>query len=130
MFQQNLARGEPNDWHCSAGARYLYVCEDGLVHWCSQQRGYPGIPLERYGVEDLDRELQTTKSCAPYCTVSCVHRVALLDRLRSRPQATIQELVDAHGRPPVAVKLLVWAFLSGPHQRAMRRVAARALGAR
>src|SRR4030095_11603530 len=39
FFQKNLARGKPNDWHCRAGARYLYVCEDGLVHWCSQQRG-------------------------------------------------------------------------------------------
>ena len=30
--------------------RYLYVCEDGLVHYCSQQRGYPGIPLEEYTI--------------------------------------------------------------------------------
>ena len=29
----------------SRRSRYLYVCEDGLVHWCSQQRGHPGIPL-------------------------------------------------------------------------------------
>ena len=46
-FQNNLANGQPNDWQCRAGARYLYVCEDGLVHWCSQQRGHPGIPLEQ-----------------------------------------------------------------------------------
>jgi MoaA/NifB/PqqE/SkfB family radical SAM enzyme len=31
-FQDNLADGRPNDWRCRAGARYLYVCEDGLVH--------------------------------------------------------------------------------------------------
>ena len=43
-FQDNLADGKPNDWRCRAGARYLYVCEDGLVHYCSQQRGYPGRP--------------------------------------------------------------------------------------
>src|SRR5437763_1283638 len=47
-FQHNLARGIPNDWRCRAGARYLYICEDGLVHYCSQQRGYPAIPLEKY----------------------------------------------------------------------------------
>src|SRR5215472_11431072 len=47
-FQNNIAHGKPNDWRCRAGARYLYICEDGLVHYCSQQRGYPGIPLERY----------------------------------------------------------------------------------
>ncbi len=42
-FQDNLADGKPNDWRCRAGARYLYICEDGLVHYCSQQRGYPGV---------------------------------------------------------------------------------------
>ena len=45
-FQDNLADGKPNEWRCRAGARYLYICEDGLVHYCSQQRGYPGMPLE------------------------------------------------------------------------------------
>src|SRR5579871_3035596 len=48
FFQDNIAHGRPNNWKCRAGARYLYVCEDGLVHYCSQQRGYPGIPLEKY----------------------------------------------------------------------------------
>ncbi len=42
-FQTNIANGKPNDWRCRAGARYIYVCEDGLVHYCSQQRGYPGV---------------------------------------------------------------------------------------
>src|SRR5688500_14152951 len=41
-FQRNLVAGRPNDWQCRAGARYLYVCEEGLVHYCSQQRGAPG----------------------------------------------------------------------------------------
>ena len=35
----NLIDGRPNQWRCRAGARYLYICEDGLVHYCSQQRG-------------------------------------------------------------------------------------------
>ena len=43
-FQDNIADGRPNQWRCRAGARYLYICEDGLVHYCSQQRGYPGNP--------------------------------------------------------------------------------------
>src|SRR5499425_3868116 len=47
-FQDNIALGRPNQWRCRAGARYLYICEDGLVHYCSQQRGYPAIPLENY----------------------------------------------------------------------------------
>ncbi len=50
-FQNNIAHGQPNHWRCRAGARYVYICEDGLVHYCSQQRGYPGTPLEQYTVE-------------------------------------------------------------------------------
>jgi len=68
-FQDNLADGKPNDWRCRAGARYLYVCEEGLVHYCSQQRGYPGVPLESYTLADIRREFDTPKPCAPYCTV-------------------------------------------------------------
>src|SRR5579871_5598457 len=36
-FQDAIAEGRPSNWKCRAGARYLYVCEDGLVHYCSQQ---------------------------------------------------------------------------------------------
>src|SRR5215469_8243755 len=50
-FQHNIAAGLENNWRCRAGSRYLYICEDGLVHYCSQQRGYPGIPLEKYSAE-------------------------------------------------------------------------------
>jgi MoaA/NifB/PqqE/SkfB family radical SAM enzyme len=82
-FQDNIARGRPNQWRCRAGSRYLYVCEDGLVHYCSQQRGYPAIPLENYTVEDLRREYATEKSCAPHCTVSCVHQVSVFDSWRA-----------------------------------------------
>ena len=64
-FQKNLADGVANDWHCPAGGRYLYVCEDGLVHWCSQQRGQPGIPLAAYGPEDLRREHARVKNAPP-----------------------------------------------------------------
>ena len=45
-FQENIANGQPSDWRCRAGSRYLYICEDGLVHYCSQQRGFPAKPLE------------------------------------------------------------------------------------
>jgi MoaA/NifB/PqqE/SkfB family radical SAM enzyme len=27
-WRKNLARGFPNDWHCAAGGRHLYICED------------------------------------------------------------------------------------------------------
>src|SRR5229473_219905 len=82
-FQDNIAQGRPNQWRCRAGARYLYICEDGLVHYCSQQRGYPAIPLEKYTIADLRREFYTEKSCAPHCTVSCVHQVSIFDAWRA-----------------------------------------------
>ncbi len=82
-FQEAIADGQPNQWRCRAGARYLYICEDGLVHYCSQQRGYPGIRLEEYTWEDLRREFYTEKTCAPTCTVSCVHQVSLIDAWRA-----------------------------------------------
>ena len=82
-FQDNIAQGRPNQWRCRAGARYLYICEDGLVHYCSQQRGYPAIPLEKYTIADLRREFYTEKSCAPHCTVSCVHQVSIFDSWRA-----------------------------------------------
>jgi MoaA/NifB/PqqE/SkfB family radical SAM enzyme len=82
-FQDNIAQGRPNQWRCRAGARYLYICEDGLVHYCSQQRGYPAVPLEKYTVADIRREFVTEKSCAPHCTVSCVHQVSVFDSWRA-----------------------------------------------
>jgi MoaA/NifB/PqqE/SkfB family radical SAM enzyme len=83
QFQHNVARGLEHDWKCRAGSRYLYICEEGLVHWCSQQRGYPGIPLADYTAEMRHREYSTHKGCAPRCTVSCVQQVGILDNWRS-----------------------------------------------
>jgi MoaA/NifB/PqqE/SkfB family radical SAM enzyme len=86
-FQDNIAAGRPNNWRCRAGGRYLYICEEGLVHYCSQQRGYPAKPLMDYTLADVRREYLTEKSCAPHCTVSCVHQISYLDFFRS-PQTT------------------------------------------
>ena len=84
LFQGNLIRGEPNDWRCRAGARYLYICEDGKVHWCSQQRGYPGIPVTEYQKSDVAREYKTKKDCSPNCTLSCVHQSSMFDHWRGK----------------------------------------------
>ena len=91
-FQDNIARGKANQWRCRAGARYLYVCEDGLVHYCSQQRGYPAKPLERYTRDDLRREYYEEKACAPHCTVQCVHQVSCLDNWRGPQQPRLPAL--------------------------------------
>ena len=84
-FQLNLVDGKPNEWWCRAGARYLYICENGLVHYCSQQRGMPGTPLLHYTLKDIRREFNAPKSCAPMCTIGCVHRVSFMDYWR-KPQ--------------------------------------------
>ncbi len=86
-FQEAIVKGRPNDWRCRAGSRYLYICEDGLVHYCSQQRGYPGVPLAEYTKEDVKREFLTAKSCAPNCTIGCVHRISHIDHWRA-PQTS------------------------------------------
>src|SRR5690242_2003179 len=82
-FQEAIANGSTNDWRCRAGSRYLYICEFGLVHYCSQQRGYPGVPLADYTIDDIKREFLTEKGCAPSCTISCVHQVSFIDFWRA-----------------------------------------------
>ena len=135
-FQQNIAQGQPNRWHCRAGGRFLYICEDGLVHYCSQQRGHPGIPLEHYGRADLIREAAREKPCAPYCTVSCVHQTAMLDSFRESPREVLAEMIAARRvlspgyRPPALLNVLTWVFLDGPVSRLLGRVALGILNAR
>jgi len=95
-FQDNIAHGKENTWRCRAGARYLYVCEDGLVHYCSQQRGYPATPLAEYTVADVRREYRTEKGCAPRCTVACVHQISYIDFWRGKQDLT---QLPAEGQP-------------------------------
>ncbi|MGA2569900.1 MAG: radical SAM protein [Terracidiphilus sp.] len=100
-FQEAIAEGRANDWRCRAGARYLYVCEDGLVHYCSQQRGHPGVPVAQYTTADVKREFLTGKSCAPNCTIGCVHRISYIDHWRAEQTQMVapggQELVKIQG---------------------------------
>src|SRR5687767_3049386 len=84
-------------------ARYLYICEDGLVHYCSQQRGYPGKPLAEYTTDDIRREYLTEKSCAPHCTVSCVHQIATVDFWRD-PQTIRQSPRAAAAQPLIKIE--------------------------
>ncbi|MGH9622904.1 MAG: radical SAM protein [Bryobacteraceae bacterium] len=89
-FQKKIADGEPSNWRCRAGSRYLYICEDGLVHYCSQQRGFPAKPLEAYTREDIRREYVTQKTCAPFCTISCVHQVSYFDFFRGKQTRIVE----------------------------------------
>ena len=102
------------------------------MHYCSQQRGYPAIPLEQYGQADLDREYSTVKPCAPFCTVSCVHRVAMLDLMRNQPREALTRFFPpaTPGGPaqlPAGVQVLTTIFLppaDGKPQGAAQKIVA------
>jgi MoaA/NifB/PqqE/SkfB family radical SAM enzyme len=131
QFQRNLIQGKPNDWHCRAGCRYLYICEDGLVHYCSQQRGAPGIPLEKYTTQDLQREYGSVKSCAPFCTISCVHQVSMIDQFRETPKATLGKVFppkpgdEQSYALPVIIRALTWMFLPPEKSTARKAITQR-----
>jgi MoaA/NifB/PqqE/SkfB family radical SAM enzyme len=133
-FQENISRGLQNQWHCRAGGRFLYICEDGLVHYCSQQRGRPGIPLENYTIDDIKRESARPKGCAPFCTISCVHQTAMLDEFREKPRETLSGIlerrgsVDATFRQPLLVRLLSWLFLHPGRRAFLGGVVVKVLG--
>jgi hypothetical protein len=133
-FQDNISRGLPTNWHCRAGGRFLYICEDGLVHYCSQQRGRPGIPLAEYTVDDIRREAARPKGCAPFCTISCVHQTAMLDDFRERPRETLAAILDRRReadpgfRTPALVRLLSWLFLDRRRRGFFGRFVLGALG--
>jgi len=103
-FQDNIAHGKENHWRCRAGSRYVYICEDGLVHYCSQQRGYPGKPLAEYSIADVRREYRTEKSCAPRCTVACVHQVSYIDFWRGKQDLTHAPAQEQAGQGLVQIQ--------------------------
>jgi MoaA/NifB/PqqE/SkfB family radical SAM enzyme len=132
-FQENLVRGMSNQWDCHAGARFLYICEDGLVHWCSQQRGHPGIPLAAYTQQDVERQYAIPKGCAPFCGISCVHQTAMLDQIRENPRRMLEELIerrraaDPNFRAPLLLRSIGWAFLENPGSAAVQKAVVRLL---
>ena len=140
QFQKNLVSGVPNRWHCRAGSRYLYICENGLVHYCSQQRGFPAIPLEKYDTADLKREHESVKPCAPFCTISCVHQASMVDQFLENPFQALSDFFPpraGHADPydlPIPLRPLVWLLLPAPGSnrqrfaKAMRHATLRFLG--
>ncbi len=81
-WEVDMLRHGRSPWKCRAGARYLYVDEHGVVSYCSQRRGEPGIDILAYERPDLKREFNTPKGCEPACTVACVRRASSLDNWR------------------------------------------------
>ena len=82
-----------------------------------------------YSLDDLRTEYHRVKSCAPMCTVGCVHRVAQVDELREDPQRTLAQWFAApvRGQPrrlPLPIKILKWAFVTSPGRGLFRKAAA------
>ncbi|MGH9470070.1 MAG: radical SAM protein, partial [Terriglobia bacterium] len=77
----------------------------GLVHYCSQQRGYPAIPLSEYTRAHLEHEYLTRKPCAPRCTVSCVQAIGIFDNWRDPQTRTAFGLSSASPEPHLESQL-------------------------
>jgi hypothetical protein len=90
-----------------------------------------GMPLEQYGPENLQRGYHEVKSCAPLCTIGCMHRVAQVDELRRNPQAALSRwLPDQRGEravPPLGIRILIWAFVTGLCRDLLRNATMRVL---
>ena len=69
---------------CRAGARYLYIDEQGHVCWCSQTRGGFRKPLLDYTFKDLRAQFHTPKTCNRTCTVGCVRTASAWDEWRAQ----------------------------------------------
>lgn len=82
-WERRLLRDGKAPWRCRAGSRYLYIDEAGLVSYCSQRRGDPGIPLLEYTEQDLQREFFRRKGCESSCTIGCVRRASAIDEWRA-----------------------------------------------
>lgn len=86
-WERDMLRVGSAPFKCRAGGRYLYVDEFGLVSYCSQRRGAPGIDLLDYTADDVEREFYTPKGCEAMCTIGCSRRASSFDEWRSQPGA-------------------------------------------
>lgn len=78
-YGKRLLSGETPNWKCRAGARYLYVDENGDVQLCASQMGRLVKPVVEYTKADLDANAKTYKGCEEGCSVGCAFRCSLVD---------------------------------------------------
>jgi MoaA/NifB/PqqE/SkfB family radical SAM enzyme len=83
-WEDVMLAGGRAPFKCRAGGRYLYVDEHGLVSYCSQRRGEPGVPVLDYGAAHLRAGSRFAKGCEDRCTIACVRRASSLDRWRGQ----------------------------------------------
>jgi MoaA/NifB/PqqE/SkfB family radical SAM enzyme len=78
-YGRKLLAGERPEWTCQAGARFLYVDEDGIVELCSGQRGRIRKAITDYRQADLDAHRNVRKGCERGCSILCAYRDSMLD---------------------------------------------------
>ena len=83
-WEWDMLQGGTSPFKCRAGGRYLYVDEFGIVNYCSQRRGEPGVDVLSYTADDCEREFYTTKGCESQCTIGCVRRASAFDGWRTQ----------------------------------------------
>jgi MoaA/NifB/PqqE/SkfB family radical SAM enzyme len=86
-WERDMLRDGASPFKCRAGGRYLYVDELGLVSYCSQRRGAPGVDLLAYTGEDVERAFHQPKGCEARCTIGCARRASAFDGWRSQSGA-------------------------------------------
>ena len=89
-------RQDLQTWRCRAGARYLYICEDGPYTGAASQRcGYPGIPLEDYTMKDSSVNT-TQRNGARRLHAAMRHSGRHLRQL-ARPATDLKRYTEASG---------------------------------
>jgi MoaA/NifB/PqqE/SkfB family radical SAM enzyme len=78
-YGRRLLSGERPSWTCGAGARFLYVGEDGMAELCSAQRGRIGKRITEYTLADLDARRNQPKGCEEGCGIFCAYRDSQID---------------------------------------------------
>jgi MoaA/NifB/PqqE/SkfB family radical SAM enzyme len=84
-YRYRLVHGQDAPFKCRAGARYLYIDENGIVHRCSQSMEKFKKPLESYTWSDLKEQFYTYKPCNAKCTIGCARTASRFDEWRSQP---------------------------------------------
>jgi hypothetical protein len=85
-WERDMLEDGTSPFKCRAGGRYLYVDEFGLVSYCSQRRGAPGIDLLDYTADDVERGFYEPKGCEARCTIGCARRASAFDEWRAQPR--------------------------------------------
>jgi MoaA/NifB/PqqE/SkfB family radical SAM enzyme len=84
-WERDMLRDGSAPFKCRAGGRYLYVDEFGIVSYCSQRRGDPGIDFLAYTPDDVEREFYVKKGCEARCSIACARRASAFDEWRTQP---------------------------------------------